>query len=306
MGLAMDWINNLLYYSYYDAPNSYIRVTNFPSIDYHYTVFTSQKDKPSLIAVNPQLKYLYWIDQVSLNKRKTLFKSILLKLNLLFKGQYPKLERAFLDGKNRTVLINTNIVSPTDIFVDQTNGDIYWSDNTRDTIERCSWNGSNRVVVRSKKLPNTRAVYVQDDVLYYTDSRLRGVYSTLLLNISNTTNIPDQLLVKQVQSYSLGELILFDEKSQPRNFASACAVSGRRSLCEQICFALPDGLVKTSTCACSIGVLDVNGRTCNRPKEYLIFAMENEIRSVNLPQNNNIPGKIWCNSKNSGVKLKIQ
>lgn len=263
MGLAIDWINNLLYYSYFDAPNSYIRVTNFPDIDYHYTLFKSNRDKPSLIAVNPKLRYLYWIDQ----------------------GQFPKLERAFLDGTNRTVLVSTSMDSPTDLFIDQTTGDVYWSDNTKDTIERCSWNGLNRTVIRSTNLPNTQAVFVQDQTLYYADSRLRGVYS---LNIANLSSIPDKVLIKRVKTDTLNDLLIFNDKSQPTNIVSPCTGSNRRSLCEQLCFPMPAGVVRTSTCACAIGVLSIDTRTCNRPSEYLIFAMENEIRSINLPVSNNI------------------
>ena len=86
--IAIDWINNLLYYSYFDSPNSYIRVTNFPNIDYHYTIFKSNKDRPSLIAVNPKLRYLYWIDQVSLF---SLHSNVLPKKNVDFGfGSRPK------------------------------------------------------------------------------------------------------------------------------------------------------------------------------------------------------------------------
>lgn len=62
--LAIDWTNNHLYYSYFESSKAFIKVTNLPSIDYHYTIFSSQVEKPSLLAVNPKLRFLYWIDQV--------------------------------------------------------------------------------------------------------------------------------------------------------------------------------------------------------------------------------------------------
>ncbi|CAF1149705.1 unnamed protein product, partial [Brachionus calyciflorus] len=119
----------------------------------------SKEDKPSLLAVNPRLKYLYWIDQ----------------------GQNAKLERSNLDGTNRTILINSDILTPSDIFIDQETGDVYWSDNTRDKIEKCDWNGQNRKVVKADQLPNPQSIFINDKNLYYADSRLRGVYS---LNLS--------------------------------------------------------------------------------------------------------------------------
>jgi len=155
MDLSMDWVNNLLYYSYFEAPNSYVKVTNFPRIEYHFNLFTSNLHKPSLLAVDPIRRYLYWIDQ----------------------GQFPRLVRAWLDGSNQTVLINQGLGAPTDLFVDRTNGDVYWSDNIKDTIEKCGWDGSGRKVMRSTGLPSTKGLWLQEGVMYYVDSRLKGVYS---------------------------------------------------------------------------------------------------------------------------------
>ena len=266
MSLALDWVNGLLYYSYYDSTTHYIKVTNYPAIDYHFTLFSSKQDKPFVIAVNPKLKYLYWIDQ----------------------GQFPKLERSFLNGSNRTVLISSTIVSPTDLTIDLNSGDVYWADNTRDRIEKCDWNGQNRVTIKSTNLPNTKSIYVHENILYYADSRLRGMYSLNLANLSSST---EPVLIKRVRTSSLEHLVVFDEKSQP-SFESPCVQSPtnvRVSACTQLCFPMPDSSVKTSTCGCAIGELSPDGRTCRTPKEYLIYAMETEVRSLNLPVAGNNP-----------------
>jgi len=260
LSLTLDWINNLLFYSYYDSPNNYIKVTNFPQVEYHYTIFTSKVDKPSSMAVNPKLKYLYWIDE----------------------GQFAKLERSLLNGSNRTVLIKTDITSPTDIYVDVSTGNVYWSDNTKDRIERCDWQGQNRMIIKGNNLPNTKSLFVLDNILYYADARMKGIYS---FNI--TSNLT--LLLKQVKISGLNELILFNDKSQPNNIDSACL--GRQ--CDQICLPLPGSM--SSQCVCSYGDLDSNGQTCKTPKEYLIYSMESEIRSLNMPNNNanNNIGSPW-------------
>lgn len=166
LSLAMDWINNLLYYSYSDPPFNYIKVTKFPSVDYHLTIFSSKVEIPSVLAVNPKLRYLYWIDQ----------------------GQFSKLERAFLNGSNRTVLVRTEIVTPTDLYVDSKTGDVYWSDNTKDRIEKCDWDGKNRVVIKSSNIPNPKSIFVIDNILYYADSRLRGVFSFNMSYSNSSTN----------------------------------------------------------------------------------------------------------------------
>jgi len=168
MDLTMDWVNNLLYYSYFEAANSYLKVTNFPRIDYHLTLFTSSLHKPSLLAVDPSRRYLYWIDQ----------------------GQFPRLVRAWLDGTNQTVLVSEGLGAPTDLFVDRASGDVYWSDEVRDTIERCAWDGSGRRVVRGTGLPSARGVWVQEGVMFYVDSRLRGVYSVDVSSVNASTTRP--------------------------------------------------------------------------------------------------------------------
>ena len=115
-----------MYYSYTDSPFNYIKVTRLPDAQLHYTIVTSKQDKPSALAVNPKLRYLYWIDQ----------------------GQYAKLERSLLNGSNRRVLIQTEINTPTDLFVDVKTGNVYWSDNTYDRIEMCDFEGKNRRIIK--------------------------------------------------------------------------------------------------------------------------------------------------------------
>ena len=261
MSLAIDWVNNLLFYSYYDSPNNYIKVTNFPNVDYHLTIFTSKQDKPSVMAVNPNLKYLYWIDE----------------------GQFAKLERSFLNGSNRTLLVRTDIATPTDIFVDVTTGFVYWSDNTKDRIERCDWDGKNRLVIKSTNLPNTKSLFVLENIMYYADARLRGIYS---FNIS-ANNTEATKLIKRVKFANLNEIILFSDKSQPSNIESSCL----SRQCDQLCFPLP--FQSAPQCACAIGELDYNGLSCKTPKEYLIYTMESEIRSLNMPTSSFTSGMPW-------------
>lgn len=175
LSLALDWVNNLLYYSYADPPFNYIKVTKFAGVDYHTTIFSSNVDQPSSLAVNPKLRYLYWID----------------------KGQFSKLERAFLNGSNRTVIVRNDLVSPTDLFVDVKTGDLYWSDNSRDRIEKCDWDGRNRVVIKSSGLPNPKSVFFIDNLLYFLDSRLKSIYS---INITAANSTNNTLQIKKVRA----------------------------------------------------------------------------------------------------------
>ena len=226
MSLAIDWISNQLYYSYVDQSINYIKVTNYPSISYHYTIFSSNVDKPSLIVVNPRLRFLYWIDD----------------------SQYSKLERAYLDGSNRTILIRNGIISPTDFSIDINNGDLYWSDNTKDTIEKCDWNGKNRKILKSSNIPNVKSLTILDSTVYYADSRLKSLFS---LNVSiylNNSNEFQSKKLKIINSLNLIEIFIFTEKAQPLIVDSPCHFSSLYNKCDQLCFSIP--YEEAPNCAC--------------------------------------------------------
>ncbi len=251
--IAVDWINGQLYYSYSDSANTYIKVTKVSNSEVHRTVFQSKSEKPTFLAVNPKLRFLYWID----------------------KGQFSKLTRSYLDGSNKTVLIDKDIIGPTDLFVDVESGDLYWSDNVKDTVDKCNWDGKERKTLKNN-LPDTKSIFVLSKVLYYADSRLRAVYSLdLSSSFPNQTALPNKL--KKIKNRDLTEVILFTDKAQPTNIDSPCVNSN----CEQFCFAMP--MQPLPKCACAFGELEANGKTCKAPNEYLIYAMETQIRSLNTP-----------------------
>ncbi len=274
--LAYDYVNSLIYYSYTDPPFNYIKATNYPNANHHYTIFASKIDMPSVLAINPKLKYLYWIDQ----------------------GQYARLERSNLDGSNRALLISQDLISPTDLFVDVKTGHVYWSDNIKDRIERCDWDGKNRQIIKSQQMPNTKSIFVLDDLLYYADSSLKSIYA---YNYTHSNGSQTRTIKRLSNDYqnSLNDILVFTERAQPLNdIQSPCSFNMNQ--CDQLCFAISS--TNQPKCACALGELDSNNqRTCKTPQEYLIYSIENEIRSVNLPLNsqssdfvvvsNNVPWK---------------
>lgn len=62
-------------------------------------------------------------------------------------GKVPKIEKAYLDGTNRQVVINKLIGWPNSIVVDSNENKIYWCDAKMDTIESADLDGSNRVTL---------------------------------------------------------------------------------------------------------------------------------------------------------------
>jgi hypothetical protein len=60
----------------------------------------------------------------------------------------PKIESAWMDGRNRKVLINTKLGNPTGIAIDYLMAHrIYWCDDKKNTIESMKFDGTDRVTV---------------------------------------------------------------------------------------------------------------------------------------------------------------
>lgn len=69
-------------------------------------------------------------------------------------GIVSKIERANLDGSNRTVLVNTSLSWPNGIAVDFADQRIYWGDGMKDRIEMINADGTNRRVLVSEDIPH--------------------------------------------------------------------------------------------------------------------------------------------------------
>ena len=69
-------------------------------------------------------------------------------------GETPKIERAYLDGSGRSVLINTSVSWPNGIAIDYMGGKIYWGDGKEDRIEVVDMDGRNRRVLVDDRIPH--------------------------------------------------------------------------------------------------------------------------------------------------------
>lgn len=90
-------------------------------------------------------------------------------------GFHPKLERAWLDGTRRTVLVNTSIQWPNDLALDYRERKLYWADARLDKIEVCNLNGSGRRVLVDKNLPHIYSLSLVGKYLYWTDWQGRNI-----------------------------------------------------------------------------------------------------------------------------------
>lgn len=115
----------------------------------------SAQDQPRDVAVSPKLRYLFWTDG----------------------GQTPKIERALLDGTNRTVLATESLASPRGLTVDYTNDFLYWTDDTLDMISRMATDGTQRQIVRyGSRYPSPTGLAIFGNYMLWVDKKLGKLF----------------------------------------------------------------------------------------------------------------------------------
>lgn len=92
-------------------------------------------------------------------------------------GTEAKIERADLDGSERTTIITQDIRSPNAITIDFSEGRIYWVDGDLGTISSSRYSGEDRKTIpghNSKTLEFLGVSLFRSDI-YLTDSTLRSL-----------------------------------------------------------------------------------------------------------------------------------
>lgn len=59
-------------------------------------------------------------------------------------GEVPKIERAGMDGTNRSMIIDKEIYWPNGLTLDYSQQKLYWADAKHNFIHRCNLDGSSR------------------------------------------------------------------------------------------------------------------------------------------------------------------
>ena len=105
-------------------------------------------------------------------------------------GEIAQIERAFLDGGDRRVILNTDLLQPVGITVDYSEQRIYWSDVDLNRLEYCNFDGNGRAVVETEAsgLLYPYALTVANDLLFWTDWVTDSVYATHKEHGSNIDN----------------------------------------------------------------------------------------------------------------------
>lgn len=264
-GLTIDWIAGNLYFTNVFPHENYLEICWLDGSHRKVLVRTTT-DAPRELAVNPIKRLLYWIDY----------------------GQYPRIGKAYLDGSNWQPIVTSGISNPRDLTVDMLTHDVYWVDSKLDMIQKVSFSGGNRQVIR-RNLPNAMGVAVHMGDVYWVDRNLNTVFraSKLPGNTSLATQVRTNLP-------KLRDIAIFDLTNQPPDESNPCQRLGNGG-CDQLCFSYPQEVSSNKfhyRCDCATGTLSPaqNGNTCDVTSEYLVFSTRTDIRSIYLdPKTTSVP-----------------
>lgn len=271
-GIAIDWVAGNLYFTNVFPHENYLEVCWLDGTNRKVLKKTTT-DAPRELAVNPLKRLLYWIDY----------------------GQYPRIGKAYLDGSNWTPLVTSGIRNPRDLTVDMLMHDVYWVDSKLDMIQKISYNGGNRQVIR-RNLPNPMGIAVFMGSVYWVDRNMETIFKASKL--PGNTSLPTRV---RTNLPKLRDIAIFDITTQPADDTNPCLRLGNGG-CDQLCFSFPPDVAVSFpqdtvtanrlgyTCACATGQLAADGRKCEFVNEYLVFSTRTEIRAINLdPKSTNIP-----------------
>ena len=83
-----------------------------------------------------------------------------------------------MDGRNRSVIHNTNLVWPNGLTLDYSTQVLYWADANLDKIESSNVNGSNRRVLVNIAGYHPFGITLFEDTLYFSDWIINGIRTT--------------------------------------------------------------------------------------------------------------------------------
>ncbi|XP_052741747.1 low-density lipoprotein receptor-related protein 2 [Bicyclus anynana] len=264
-GLAVDWVAGNLYFTNVFPHENYVEMSWLDGSN-RKVIYKTTMDAPRELAVNPLKRLLYWIDY----------------------GQYPRIGKAHLDGSDWQTLVSSGISNPRDLTVDMLTHDVYWVDSKLDQIQKISYSGGNRQLIRSN-LPNPMGVAVHTGSVYWVDRNLQTIYKASKL--PGNMSMPEKI---RTNLPKLRDIVIFDINNQPTDENNPCRKLGNGG-CEQLCFSYPPDANKgyTHRCDCATGQISAsNPKKCDVVDEYLVFTTRTEIRAVNLdPKSTGVPFK---------------
>ena len=143
-GIAFDYVTKVMFWT--DRARGEINCATDDG-RYKRTIVSGSRFQPSAIVVQPKLGLVFWTDTYAYS---------------------PKIEVAWMNGYNRTVLVHERLANPTGLAIDtRMRNRLYWSDSKENIIESMNVDGSDRVIVASGRLLHPYSLDVFSGDLYW-------------------------------------------------------------------------------------------------------------------------------------------
>ncbi|XP_070688328.1 low-density lipoprotein receptor-like [Pempheris klunzingeri] len=200
-GLAVDWIHQLLYWTSMESGSVNVGLLDGSA----QRPLITGLDKPSAVAVDPLQGLLFWAQC----------------------GGSAKIERASLDGRDRTALVTSSIHHPVALSLDMPRQLLYWLDQGKRSISRVDLEGHHRktVVESNGYLDRPFGLAVFEGFVFWSDEVTRSICRA---NKHNGSNL--QVLLSNATSP--GGVVIIQPALQP----IGPSVCGRtRTVCEREC-----------------------------------------------------------------------
>lgn len=280
VGLTYDFKNQIIYYS--DLQLNAIFSCSFDGNNF--TKLIDKQFSVEGIAFNPQDSKLYWtlnveaeIRSIDMNLWKngtilneSLEKSIttVLKLKkgvdklraiviepclaMLYFSNWnsytPAISRIYVTGFGRENIITRDIFMPNALTLDLNDKKMFWADARLDKIERCDYDGKNRVILAQSAPKHPFSISVFEDFIFWTDWMLHGVLR------ANKYSGNDVIFLNRDVEQPMGLFVAQEPIKNCTN--SACAVFNGG--CEDVCLPIAQGY----KCSCTQGYLGKDGKRC--------------------------------------------
>ena len=110
------------------------------------------------------------------------------------------IERASMDGTERTVIVSENLNNPLSIALDYSTQTLYWIDSPG-VLESASTDGSNRQTLDSSQmyLINTVGMAYHSNVLFWTERQDNGIYSAPVSELGQAQELVSELIFEPYQ-----------------------------------------------------------------------------------------------------------
>ncbi|XP_017469873.1 PREDICTED: low-density lipoprotein receptor-related protein 4-like [Rhagoletis zephyria] len=244
-GLAVDWIHDLLFWT--DSGTRRVEVSNFNG-NLRAVIASNDLDKPRAIVIHPGEALVFWSDW----------------------GPNPKIERAYMDGSQRQMIISNGVTWPNGLTIDYPSRKLYWADAKQHAIESSNFDGTDRVKILSTHLPHPFALTIFEDTMYWTDWNTKTVSAANKITGKGFRSVHENFhFPMDIHAYHPARQPEYPDRCQKDR-------RGLRGGCSHLC--LPNKLSRR--CGCPIGLsLKEDGKTCKSiPDKLVLVARRKDIR----------------------------